>query len=74
MKWTIRNVAPQAIEVVAGVSETSSSYFVELVSEAIAHWYALLPYEEDGDLMVFKTSQRASSGGYSPCSTSCPSH
>ena len=49
MKWTIRNMEPEAIVMIAVIAERSGWTYGALVSEAIAVWYESLPYEDDDD-------------------------
>ena len=47
MKWTIRNIEPDAVAMIAETADTSGRSYGDLVSEAIAFWYDSLPYESD---------------------------
>lgn len=47
MKWTIRNIEPEAVAMIAETADTSGRLHGDLVSEAIAFWYDSLPYEGD---------------------------
>ena len=49
MKWTIRNVEPEAIEMIAIMAEKSGWKYGALISDAIAVWYDALPYEDEVD-------------------------
>lgn len=47
MKWTVRNIEPEAINMIAVMAEKSGWTYGELVSDAIAVWYDSLPYEDE---------------------------
>jgi hypothetical protein len=47
MKWTIRNIEPDAVAMIAETADTSGRSYGDLVSEAIAFWYDSLPYENE---------------------------
>ncbi|WP_156907427.1 hypothetical protein [Thalassobaculum salexigens] len=49
MKWTIRNVEPGAIDMIAVMAEKSGWTYGALISDAIAVWYDALPYEDEVD-------------------------
>lgn len=49
MKWTIRNIEPDAVAMIAETADASGRSFGDLVSEAIAFWYDSLPYEDNDD-------------------------
>ncbi len=46
-RWTVRNVDPEAIELIEEIAETSGCTFGELVTDAIETWYEQLPEEDD---------------------------
>jgi len=48
-KWTVRNITPQALEMLHEVRQHSGTPLGELLSEAVAEWYAALPYDDDED-------------------------
>ena len=50
-KWTVRNVTPEALEMLQEVSQNSGAPMGELLSDAVADWYQRLPEttEEDDD-------------------------
>ena len=47
-RWTVRNMDPEAIDLIEEVASTSGLCFGELASEAIFSWYENLP--EDGEV------------------------
>jgi len=48
-RWTVRNVDPEAIQLLEEVSETSGLTFGELLTDAIETWYDGLPEEDHED-------------------------
>ncbi len=46
-RWTVRNVDPDAVELIEEVAETSGSMFGELLTDAIETWYNQLPEEDE---------------------------
>ncbi len=48
-RWTIRNVDPEVVDLIAEVSETSGLTFGELVSQGLLEWHAQLPFEDEED-------------------------
>ncbi len=48
-RWTVRNVDPEAIQLLEEVAETSGCTFGELLTDAIETWYHGLPEEADDE-------------------------
>ncbi len=51
IRWTVRGIRPETLEMLAIVRQTSEGTFGEFVNEAVAQWYELLPdaAEEDDE-------------------------
>ena len=65
MKWTIRNIEPDAVAMIAETADTSGRSFGDLVSEAIAFWYDSLPYEDDAAAEVDRSETTSSANVHS---------
>ena len=46
-RWTVRNVDPEAVELIEEIAETSGLTYGELVTEAIVTYYDQLPFQDD---------------------------
>ena len=47
IRWTVRNVSPDTVEMIAQVAEISDFCFGELLNQAVEFWYDALPEEDD---------------------------
>lgn len=65
MKWTIRNIEPDAVAMIAETADTSGRSYGNLVSEAIAFWYDSLPYEGDEAAKVDRSATTSSANVHS---------
>jgi hypothetical protein len=51
IRWTVRGIRPETLEMLATVRQTSEGTFGEYINMAVAQWYDLLPdaAEEDDE-------------------------
>ena len=49
IRWTVRGICPETLDMLANIQETSGGNYGDFINEAVSFWYSSIPDDIEED-------------------------